>query len=191
MATYTKTWRNKVWLGWFVLQLPIILFMDLLDYLWPAWLYKPAGSPLHAAYALREWYVAQYNDPIVQWTAEAAGAHDSWMGLFLHLEAVFLLPTVVYGLYRLGASRRGGTSGADELLLLVYALEVAFTTLVCIHHLSFLDEAAYPPAVKREMQLQLYGPWFVVPALGAIDMASRILGRIKAADALLAAQKSQ
>ncbi|KAL2190558.1 hypothetical protein L209DRAFT_750681 [Thermothelomyces heterothallicus CBS 203.75] len=191
MATYTKTWRNKVWIGWFLMQLPIILFVDLLDYIWPASLYQPAGSPLHAAYELKEWYVQKYNDPIVQWSAETASGHDSWMGLFMHLEAFFLLPTVLYGLYRLALSRRRGTSGADELLLLVYALEVALTTLICIYDVSFLDDAAYPPAVKREMQFQLYGPWFVVPALGAIDMASRILGRIKAADAVLAAKKSQ
>ncbi|KAL2145704.1 hypothetical protein VTI28DRAFT_6579 [Corynascus sepedonium] len=190
MATYIDTWRNKVWIGWFFMQLPIILFMDLLDYIWPASLYEPAGSPLHAAYQLKEWYIQKYNDPIVQWSAETASVHDSWMGLFMHLEAFFLLPTVLYGLYRLVVQRRG-TSGCDELLLFTYALEVAFTTLVCIYDTSFLDETLYPPAIKHEMQFQLYGPWFVLPVLGAIDMASRILGRIKAAEAALGSKKSQ
>ncbi|KAL2148626.1 hypothetical protein VTH82DRAFT_2180 [Thermothelomyces myriococcoides] len=191
MATYTNTWRNKAWLGWFVMQLPLMLFMDLLEFIWPASLYKPEGSPLHWAYAVKEWYVAEYKDPIVQWTAESAAGHDSWMGLFLYLEAAFLLPSVLYGLYRLGLASRRGTSVADELLFFVYALEVGFTTLVCIFDISFLDEATHPPALKREMQLQLYAPWLVIPALGAIDMASRIVGRSKAADAVLAAKKSK
>ncbi|KAK4040625.1 transmembrane protein 6/97 [Parachaetomium inaequale] len=190
MATYNNTWKNKVWMGWFFLQLPIILFMDLLDYMWPAWLYEPTGAPLHAAYEMKEWYIQTYNDPIVQWSAETASGHDSWMGLFMHLEFFFLLPTVLYGIYRLAVQRRG-TSGGDELLFLVYALEVAFTTFVCIYDTGFLDEAVYPAAVKRELQFQLYAPWFVLPTLMAIDMATRILGRIKVADAALRARKSQ
>jgi hypothetical protein len=135
--------------------------MDLLDYMWPAWLYEPAGAPLHAAFEMKEWYIQKYNDPIVQWSAETASGHDSWMGLFMHLEFFFLLPTVLYAIYRLAVQRRG-TSGGDELLFLVYALEVAFTTLICIYDTGFLDEAVYPAAVKRELQFQLYAPWFVL-----------------------------
>ncbi|KAK4096051.1 hypothetical protein N658DRAFT_511539 [Parathielavia hyrcaniae] len=190
MATYTNSWKNKALLGWFMLQLPIILFMDLLDYIWPAWVYQPEGAPLHAAYSVKEWYIGKYGDPIVQWTAEAASGHDSWMGLFMHLEFLFLLPTVLYGLYRLGVQRRG-TSGADELLFFVYALEMALTTLMCIYDVSYWDAAAYSAKLKRELQVQIYGPWCVIPALIAIDMATRILGRIAAADAAAGARKSQ
>jgi hypothetical protein len=25
MATYNNTWRNKIWMGWFLMQPPIIL----------------------------------------------------------------------------------------------------------------------------------------------------------------------
>ncbi|KAH6619101.1 transmembrane protein 6/97 [Chaetomium sp. MPI-SDFR-AT-0129] len=190
MATYTNTWRNKVWVGWFFLNLPIIFFMDLLDYIWPASLYEPVGSPLHFAFQMKEWYIQKYNDPIVQWSVETASGHDSWMGLFMHLEAFFLLPTVLYGIYRLVVQRRG-TSGCDELLFLVYALEVAFTTLICIYDTGFLDEAVYSAEIKHELQYQVYAAWAVLPTLGAIDMAFRILGRIKAADAAQAAKKSQ
>jgi hypothetical protein len=135
--------------------------MDLLDYMWPAWLYEPVGSPLHAAFEMKAWYIGKYNDPIVQWTAETASGHDSWMGLFMHLEFFFLLPTVLYGIYRLAVQRRG-TSGCDELLFLVFALEVAFTTLICIYDTSFLDEAVYPAAIKNELQFQLYAPWCII-----------------------------
>ncbi|SPQ25032.1 c21ff612-e8cc-49cb-afda-36cf764f40fb [Thermothielavioides terrestris] len=190
MATYNNTWRNKAWMGWFLLQVPLIFFIDLLEYLYPAWVYEPTGAPLHAFYALKQWYIQMYNDPIVQWSPETASGHDSWIGLFLHVEFLFLLPTVLYGVYRLAVQRRG-TSGADELLFLVYALEVAFTTLVCIHDTYYLDSAVYSDELKRTLRFQFYGPWCLIPAIGAIDMASRILGRIKAADAVLEGRKSQ
>lgn len=180
--------------------------MDLLEFIWPAWAYEPAGAPLHAAYELKQWYIQKYHDPIVQWSPETASGHDSWMGLFLYLEFAFLLPTVLYGVYRLAVQRRG-TSGGDELLFLVYALEVAFTTLVCLYDTVYWDNAVYSAELKRELQVQLYGPWLVVrkcssnlksvtglpgqAALGALDMATRILGRIKAADAVSETRKSQ
>ncbi|GAB1316779.1 Efficient mitochondria targeting-associated protein 19 [Madurella fahalii] len=190
MATYNKTWKNKAWLGWLLMHLPIILFIDLLDVVWPTWVYESADAPLYPAYALKEWYVKTYNDPIVQWTAETSSGHDSWMGLFLYLELVLLLPIVLYGIYRLGVQRRG-TSGADELLFLVYALELAFTTLVCIFDSFYWDSAVYSTEVKRAFWVQFYGPWFIIPTLGAIDMATRILGRITAADAILQSRKLQ
>ena len=183
--------------------------MDLLEFIWPAWAYEPAGAPLHAAYSVKQWYIQKYNDPIVQWSPESAAGHDSWMGLFLYLEAFFLLPTVLYGVYRLVVQRRG-TSACDELLFLVYAFEVAFTTLICIYDTLYWDSAVYSAELKREMQLQLYGPWFLIrkcpvrhpqaktlttsceqASIGAIDMASRILARVKAADAVLGAKKSK
>ncbi|KAL2022640.1 hypothetical protein VTK56DRAFT_4984 [Thermocarpiscus australiensis] len=190
MATYNNTWKNTAWLVWLLQQLPIILFIDLLEFLYPRWLYEPAGSLLHPAYSLKQYYIRTYNDPIVQWSAETASGHDSWMGLFLRVELVFLLPTVLYGIYRLGVQRRG-TSGADELLFLVFALELAFTTLVCIYDMFYWDDTVYSAELKRKFLYQFYGPYCVIPSLGAIDMAARILGRIRAADAVLASRKSQ
>jgi hypothetical protein len=147
---------------------------DLLEFLWPAWAYEPAGSPLHAAFEMKQWYIQKYNDPVVQWTPETAAGHDSWMGLFLYLEFAFLLPTVLYGLYRLGVQRRG-TSGCDELLFLVYALETSFTTLVCIYDTLYWDSAALSAELKRELQTQLYGPWLVVRKCAPRAGALRIL----------------
>ncbi|KAL2266847.1 hypothetical protein VTJ83DRAFT_4124 [Remersonia thermophila] len=190
MATQNRTRKNKAWLAWFLMQLPIIFFMDLLEVIWPAWVYQPVGSPLHFFWGVKEWYIQKYNDPILQWTPETSSGHDNWIRLFLYLELAFLLPTTLYGVFRLGVQRRG-TSGADELLFFVYAFEMAFTTLVCIHHTFYLDDAMYPADVKKEMQLQLYGPFLVIPILGAIDMASRILGRIKVADAAMGEKKLQ
>ena len=145
--------------------------MDLLEFLWPAWVYEPAGAPLHAVFAVKQEYIQKYNDPVVQWTPETASGHDSWMGLFLYLEFAFLLPTALYGIYRLGVQRRG-TSGRDELLFLVYGLELSFTTLVCIYDSLYWDSAACSAELKRELQVQLYGPWLVIrkcPPRGSQD----------------------
>ena len=60
--------------------------------LYPEWLWKPAGSPLHFAYGVKQDYIAEFNDPIPQWSAATASGHDSWMGLFCHLEVIFALP---------------------------------------------------------------------------------------------------
>lgn len=124
-------------------------------------MYEPAGAPLHLIYAAKEWYIKTYNDPIVQWSAETAAGHDNWMGLFMHVEVVFTLPVVLYAVYRFGIHHKG-TSGADELLFLVYALEVAFTTLVCIHDVFYWDSAVYSAELKKTFLVQFYGPWFVI-----------------------------
>jgi len=97
-------------------------------------------------------------------TSSAPG--NSWVDLFMKLEFFFSLPTVLYGVYRLsglgGKSSRLSTSGADELLFLVYALLTAFTTLVCMHDVAWWDDRAYPAEVKRVFWFQTYGPFFVV-----------------------------
>jgi len=190
MTTYTQTERNKLLLGWFALQLPITILIDLLDIIWPASFYEPAGSPLHLIYLAREWYIETFNDPSVQWSAETASDHDSWMGYFLYVEMIFILPTTAYGLYRL-AVRRTGTSGADELLFLVYFLELAFTTSIYFNDSFYWDSNVYTTQIKNIIRYQFYGPWIVLPTLGAIEMASRILGRIRAADAALEGKKWQ
>jgi len=168
-------------------------------------MYEPAGSPLHAAFRSKQWYIASFNDPIVQWTPETSAGHDSWMGLFLFLEAAFLLPAILYGLYCFGI-RRKGTSGEDELLFFVYALEVWFTTVICAFDVWNLDSAVWSAEIKHTLVIQFYGPYLVLrksnvrsrsartltqeAALGAIDMGSRILYRIRTADTLLETKKA-
>ena len=126
---------------------------------YPARLYEPPGSPLHFFHTLRQDYIATYNDPIVQWTADAG--RDSWIPLFTRLEMLFQLPVALFAAYRLGG-RRAGTRGSDELLFLVYALETALTTLTCLHNVLWWDDAVYSAEVKNAIIFQVYGPWFIV-----------------------------
>lgn len=135
--------------------------VDLLEFIYPESMYKPEGSPLHFAWKLHEFYISTYNDPIVQWSPQTAAQHDNWMGLFLHIEFLFLLPVVLWGLYRLGVQQKG-TRGTDELLFFVYALEMAFTTLVCLHDTWYWDPTVYSDELKWTFRSQLYGPWFFI-----------------------------
>lgn len=126
---------------------------------YPRWLYEPADSPLHFLQRIRSDYIATYNDPIVQWTPESG--RDSWIPLFTHIEMLFQLPTAMVAVRRLGG-RRTGTTGSDELLFLVYALETALTTLVCLHDVFWWDNDVYPAELKNAFLFKIYGPWFAI-----------------------------
>ncbi|OAA66832.1 hypothetical protein SPI_01408 [Niveomyces insectorum RCEF 264] len=188
--------RDRVWLAWFCVQIPVILCVDAVD-TYPAWLCAAPGSPLHALHRFRQWYVATYNDPLVQWTPDPAvraglgGAGGSWLPLFFALELGFALPTALYAVYRLAGVVRGGngggrttgrTTGPLELLLLVYAFETALTTAVCIHDVAYWDPAVYSVAQKNVFRYQLMGPWLAMPALLFADMYARLLARFRVTD---------
>ncbi len=133
---------------------------------YPTWLYVPEDSPLHFLQLIRESYIRDYYDPLFQLTAETG---PSWVPLFFAVEFAFLLPTVLYALYRLFPFGRGRasattatTTGPLELLLLVYSFEVAFTSAVCINDVLYWDPAVYSPAQKNMFIYQLFGPWFLV-----------------------------
>ncbi|KAK1752014.1 hypothetical protein QBC47DRAFT_389454 [Echria macrotheca] len=188
MTQYNRSFKNHIWLVWALLQLPIILFIDGLDFLPPS-LYLPATSPLHVFHALKADYIAQHNDPIAQWSPATAAGHDSWMGLFVYAELVLSLPILLFTVYRLCVQRRG-TSGAHELALLVYAFETAFTTLTCIHDTLYWDPQVYSVEARKTLVVNMYSPWLIVPSIMFIDMASRILGRIRVADAAVETKKT-
>lgn len=186
MTHYNKTWKNQVWLLWSALQLPLILcefpfplifalapstkangaVIDGLEF-FPKWTYEPAGSPLHFFHDLKSDYIAEHRDPIALWSPATASGHDSWMGLFIYLEWALALPVVLFTVYRLGVQRKG-TSGAHELVLLVYSFEVALSTLVCIHDVFYWDES-YTAEARKTLILNMYSPWLIIrkfPVLG-------------------------
>ncbi|KAK3938324.1 hypothetical protein QBC46DRAFT_355966 [Diplogelasinospora grovesii] len=189
MAVSKQSWKDYVWLVWFLIQIPVIFLVDATHF-YPKWLYASPESPLHFMQLIKDNYISTYNDPIAQWTAETATQHSSWIPLFLSIEMLFSAPIVLYAVYRLGV-KRAGTTGANELLFLVYAFETAFTTLVCIHDVLYWDDAVYNIDLKRTFVFNLFGPWFVIPAIMFVDMCSRILSRINAADAVAVGKKMQ
>lgn len=150
------------------MYLPATPGVDAVDF-YPAWLCADPGSPLHALHTFRQWYVATYRDPLVDWTPAAGaalGAGGRWMGLFLGIELLFTLPVVLYAVLRFSrATARTATTtttGPFELLLLVYAFETALTTAVCIHDVGGWNTAVYSAADKNVFRFQLFGPWFAM-----------------------------
>lgn len=146
--------------------------IDGLDFLYPKWFYEPTGSPFHIFYMVKQFYIADTNDPIVQWSKETASGHDSWMGMFLYLEMAIELPIVLFTVYRLGIQRKG-TSGAHELALLVYSFQTAFTTAVCIHDVFYWDPSVYTAEVKNKVIGMSYLPWVIVRTYFLSDKESR------------------
>lgn len=119
---------------------------------YPAWLYKDPGAPLHILQQLRDFYVSEYNDPIVQ---EDKQPH--YMGIFFAIEIAMQLPMAFYSVYRLSGKKV--TSGRFELALLVYALETALSSVLCLHFVYLQDPVEYP---KKDITiLQGYVPWVV------------------------------
>lgn len=121
---------------------------------YPAWLYRDPGAPLYFLQQLRDFYIAEYNDPIVQ--------HDKqphYMGILFVIEVAMQLPVSLYSIYQLGFSGKRGTTGHFELTLLVYALETLLSTVLCLHFVYMLDSDEYPK--KIIILFQNYVPWFV------------------------------
>lgn len=122
---------------------------------YPPQLYKTSGSPLYFLQQIKDFYVATYNDPLVQ--PETA---PNWMHLVSVVELGLQLPVALYAAWRLSGKK--GTSGPFELLLLVYAFETAFSTLLCINDVFYWDPAVYSLEQKNVFLFQLYGAWFAI-----------------------------
>ena len=116
---------------------------------------------MHFAYGAKQDYIAEFNDPIPQWSAATASGHDSWMGLFCHLEVIFALPIILFTIFRLGIQRKG-TSGAHELAMMVYSFEAAFTTLTCMNDVLYWDNRIFPFPLKQKLLTNVYAPFFVI-----------------------------
>ncbi|ROW14041.1 hypothetical protein VPNG_04040 [Cytospora leucostoma] len=174
MAASPKNWRDKAWFAWLIIQIACILLVDAVQF-YPAWLYKTPETPLYFLQQLKDFYVATYNDPLVQPETE-----PNWIPVMFIIELFFQLPVVIYGAWSLSGKR--GTTGPLELLLLVYAFETAFSTLLCINDVFSWDPAVYSPEQKNVFLYQLYGPWFAIPSLLFVDMYWRLYSRLTPTD---------
>lgn len=78
------------------------------------------------------------------------------MHFFFTIELGFQLPVALYSAYRFN---RGTTTGGHELLLLVYAVETALSTMLCMNHAAYLDPKDFTPEQRDVFFYQLMGPW--------------------------------
>ncbi|KAI1123825.1 transmembrane protein 6/97 [Nemania abortiva] len=151
--------------------------------LYPHSLWVPDGAPLHMLSSLREYYIATYND---QFFLPPPATIPSFFKLFTFFELIFHLPISLWAVRALWAG--GPLTGSSELLLLVYGVETALTTLTCMYDAALWDPAVVTAAQKTVLIGGLYGGYFALAVLLTIDMYARVLKRVNVADA---AKKTQ
>ncbi|KAI1113856.1 transmembrane protein 6/97 [Nemania sp. NC0429] len=180
MASTARAILDRVYLVYFLIHIPVLFCVDLVP-LYPASLWVPPDSPLHALSRLRSYYIEAYND---QFFARPAAEIPSFFPLFAFLELVFHLPVSLWAVGALwggGGNRNRGSgplSGAAELLLLVYGLETALTTFTCMYDAALWDPAVVSFEQKTVLVGGLYGGYFALAVLMTIDMYARLLKRV-------------
>ncbi|KAI3316675.1 transmembrane protein 6/97 [Xylariaceae sp. AK1471] len=189
MASTTRSILDRIYLVYFLIHIPILFCVDLVP-LYPASLWAPPSSPLHILSQLRQYYITTYND---QFFLPPPAKIPSFFPLYAFLELVFHLPVSIWAVRALypstSKSKSGsGLSGGAELLLLVYGLETALTTLTCMYDAALWDPAVVTLAQKRVLIGGLYGGYFALAVLLTTDMYTRVLKRINAVDAAKKAQ---
>ncbi|KAI6353755.1 hypothetical protein MCOR25_008899 [Pyricularia grisea] len=178
MAFKSRGGLDKVWLGWFIMQIVVIGLIDAVPF-YPKWLYASPESPLYFLQRIHDFYVGTYRDLIVTEWHKAVPVRP-WVRLNAYIEVGFQLPTAVYAALRLRKGR--GTSGGDELLFLVYACQTFYSTLLCAHDVYHWDEKLYTMAEKHFLVGGFYSSWMLIPLTMFVDMYLRLYGRVSASD---------
>ncbi|KAI0597432.1 transmembrane protein 6/97 [Biscogniauxia sp. FL1348] len=175
----TRSLLDKVYFVYFLIHIPILLCVDLVP-LYPTSLWVPPSAPLHALHDLRSYYYRTYNDQFFAPTA--AGGPPAYFVLFSWLELLFHLPVSAWAVLR-GLSAPGGTtSGAAEMLLLVYGVETALTTATCMWEAYLWDPAVVTAGQKAMLLGPLYGSYLALAVLLTVDMYTRLLKRVGGSD---------
>ncbi|KAI0083842.1 transmembrane protein 6/97 [Irpex rosettiformis] len=171
----------------FALHIPATLLIDLQA------LYPQSLVPGIIA-QLPKFYISMSKDPLISGAFSGSDAFI-WFRTFLTLEAIFQLPVFVLGMRGL---LRG--SRAIYVLLLIYGASTATTTLPCIAVVfttpitSAETVAANIASISAEQRLLLltsYIPFFLMPLLITVDMASRVLTLVREGERVSKAAKSR
>ncbi|KAI0403754.1 transmembrane protein 6/97 [Xylaria palmicola] len=183
MASPARSFLDRIYLVYFLIHIPILFCVDLVP-LYPEALWVPESAPLHALARLRRYYIAAYND---QFFLPPPAVVPSFFPLYAALELVFHLPVSLWAARALLPSAPP-LSGAAELLLFAYGLETALTTLTCVWDITRWDPAVVTAAQKTVLAGGLYGGYLALAVLLTVDMYTRVLKRVNAADAVKKAQ---
>ncbi|KAM4058946.1 hypothetical protein HRG_008177 [Hirsutella rhossiliensis] len=179
-----KPRRDWLYLAGIGMQLMGMLIMDLVPF-YPASLWEPPSSPLHALVSLRASYVSRSGDPYMD---AALDAHEPWFRLFLYVEGLVQLPLAAYLVYQLASSRRA--SGPAELAALVFGCVTAMNASVCCFELWHMGPDRLSPRYKTTQLYGTYLPFAVIPAVMAVDMYLRLLPRVRG-DSYVEAKKKR
>ncbi|KAG1811512.1 transmembrane protein 6/97 [Suillus subaureus] len=164
---------DLVYFTFFLVHIPATLLIDLQA------LYPPSLTP----YFIRgfpQLYVQMSNDPLIGSVLGMLGDSKPfvWFKTFLAVEALFQLPVFV-----LGARGLWRDSRSIYVLLLIYAASTTTTTLPCLSVLittpttsaqTITDKVLSVTTSQRFLLLSSYIPFFMIPFIMTIDMASRL-----------------
>ncbi|KAK8105600.1 integral membrane protein-like protein [Apiospora kogelbergensis] len=170
---------NTVYVVYFIIHIPVLFCVDLVAFYPPAW--YAATGPLAPLGQLRAYYLESYKDQFFQ-----PSGVPSFFALFAFFELVFHLPVSVWAVRALGT--KAALTGKDELLLFLYGVETALTTVTCMWEAYGWDEALITGAEKVTLIGGLYGSYFVVALVLTIDMWMRLAKKLEAADKVKKAQ---
>ncbi|KAG2039895.1 transmembrane protein 6/97 [Suillus americanus] len=164
---------DLVYFAFFLVHIPATLLIDLQA------LYPPSLTPYFIR-ALPQLYVQMSNDPLIGSVLGMLGDSKPfvWFKTFLAVEALFQLPVFV-----LGARGLWRDSRSIYVLLLIYAASTTTTTLPCLSVLvttpttsaqTITDKVVSVTTSQRFLLLSSYIPFFMIPFIMTIDMASRL-----------------
>ncbi|GEM07567.1 transmembrane protein 97, predicted [Rhodotorula toruloides] len=149
--------------AFFAVHLPATLLVDVqalfcAEELSPIWLRTP-------------FLFAAKDDPLLQ---NANSPLFAWFQSFIILEILLQVPVFVIGM-------RGLWNNTHTIypLLLLYSSSSATTTLACLA--TVLALPSIPPAHLTKLIVS-YTPFFLVPAVMAVDMLGRLSGLVRTAE---------
>lgn len=164
---------DLIYFAFFLVHIPATLLIDLQA------LYPPSVTPYFIR-ALPQLYVQMSNDPLIGGVLGMLGDSQPfvWFKTFLAIEALFQLPV-----FMLGARGLWRDSRSIYVLLLIYGASTTTTTLPCLSVLlttpitsaqTITDRVVSVTTSQRLLLLSSYIPFFVIPLVMTIDMASRL-----------------
>ncbi|EIW58479.1 uncharacterized protein TRAVEDRAFT_37388 [Trametes versicolor FP-101664 SS1] len=185
--------RDLVYFLFFAIHLPATFLIDLQALYPKQWVPSILSN-------LPKFYVEMSSDPLIGSAMGYFGQSHldayTWFRSFLLVEAFFQVPVFVIGLLGLWKGSR-----SIYVLLLVYAASTTTTTLPCLSVILSTPISATPlnmaevasataktvaltlTAEQRLLLLSSYIPFFLVPLVMTVDMASRVQSLVAASTA--------
>jgi len=152
MASLLSRKLDLLYFVFFLTHIPIMLLVDLYP------LYPNQIVPAFMT-GIRKWYITTYDDQFFI-------KPPAWFITYMWLEAMYHFPISIWAV---GALYRNDPK--VPLHLLVFALEVAITTLTCVS-----DYLSWSPfSNEKKLQLgYLYVPYLALSVFMALDMIKRL-----------------
>ncbi|KAK3109879.1 hypothetical protein LTR53_016410 [Teratosphaeriaceae sp. CCFEE 6253] len=156
MTSLLSRKRDLVYLLFFLIHIPVILFVDTFP------LY-PASVRPDFMQTIRTFYIETYHDKFFT-------QPPAWFMMYVWFELLYHVPVSVWAI---GAILRDDPR--LPIHLLVFATQTAITTSTCIA--DYLSWSGYSSAEKLELG-KLYVPYLALSIFMGVDMYARLTGSL-------------